>query len=149
MLAAALAGFWKLGSHGSGSPATWPDPLRAPEARALLRSECRLAEREGRPLLVEFSAPWCEHCQAVKQTLAKSDVSDLLSRFHGVVFNIGNDDELDDLRRELEARAIPAWIVVHPDRCDAEPRRWKRLGNTYPRGDESVLEAFLKPLAGG
>jgi hypothetical protein len=73
----------------------------------------------------------------------------LLSEFRSVVLNIGNDDELDDLRRELEARAIPAWVVVRPERCDAEPRRWERLANTYPRGDERLLRAFLEPLGGG
>lgn len=82
----------------------------------------------------------------MKQTIRKTGLSDLLSGFRNLVLNIGNDDELDDLRRELEARAIPAWVVIEPSQCDAEPKRWKRVANTYPRGDEERLREFLERL---
>jgi thiol-disulfide isomerase/thioredoxin len=146
---AALVGAWALFEGKSGPPLAWPDPLKDPQVRALLRSECELAGREGRPLLVEFSAPWCEHCQAVKQALQSAELRRSLEGFRTVVLNIGNDDELDAVRRELEARAIPAWVVVRPGRCNAEPKEWKRLGNTYPKGEVGGLREFLEAFRGG
>lgn len=126
----------------------WPEPLDAERSRALLAHQCRAAADEERLLLVEFSAPWCEHCRAVKQAVKDEHVMAKLAALRPLVLNIGDDDALDALRLELEARAIPAWVVVEPSACDEPPARWPRIGQTYPRGDVDQLLEFLNELPG-
>lgn len=126
----------------------WPEPLGDERSRALIAHQCRAAAKEGRLLLVEFSAPWCEHCRAVKQAVQDVRVMEKLEALRPLVLNIGDDNALDSLRLELEARAIPAWVVVKPSRCDEPPARWPRVAQTYPRGDALQLLEFLAKLRG-
>jgi len=124
----------------------WPPPLNASQARSQLRSQCRAALADNRLLLVEFSAPWCEHCQAVKQAASDARVKAELDAVRPLVLNVGDDDELNELRLELGARAIPAWVVLRPENCELAPAQWARIDLTYPRGDPRKLALFLAEL---
>ena len=125
---------------------SWPPPLTDAQARAQLTSQCRAAAADRRLLLIEFSAPWCEHCKAVKEAVKDARVTPLLSAIRPLVLNVGEDEELNTLRLELGARAIPAWVVVEPKRCEQSPASYPRVQQTYPRGEPTELVSFLSKL---
>ncbi len=131
---------WKPGRHAFVGD--WPRALGDVAARAELRRACERARNAERLLLVEFSAPWCEQCQKVKSAI-DADVDEALSRVEPVVMNIGDGRDLDAVRLELGARAIPYWTLVEPNECETPPREWKRVASMNPRPDPEELSSWL------
>lgn len=70
----------------------------------------------------------------------------LLAAVRPLVLNVGEDEELNALRLELGARAIPAWVVVEPTRCEEPPAKYPRVRQTYPKGEPAELVSFLSGL---
>lgn len=120
----------------------WPEPLSADRVEARLRERCRQAG--GAPLLVEFSAPWCDNCGAVKSSLRDPELHAQLEAVESVSFNIGEGRELDGLRRELGARAIPYWTIVRAPDCSAPLSEWTRVAERHPTGDARASSAWLE-----
>lgn len=112
-----------------------------------LRRGCARAGDEQRKLLVEFSAPWCKQCRALNERLEASDVSKALGEFEFLVLNVGGGHELDDLRRSLDARAIPSWTVLETRACDRPPAEWVRVARTYPTKEPRPLAEWLRGAA--
>jgi hypothetical protein len=110
---------------------------------AELRDACNSASGQERLLLIEFSAPWCDVCREVKQRVRDPRVERELSRFDVVVVNIGEGHELDPLRRQLGARAIPYWTVVRPNACGSALDAWPRIASSHPTADAASLAAWL------
>lgn len=144
-IAVGLLGVWAR-KPGATKLTNWPPPLTDAQARAQLMGQCEAAKDTHRLLLIEFSAPWCEHCQGVKKAVTDTRVVPLLEQVRPLVLNVGDDAELNTLRLELGARAIPAWVVVQPKDCSTSPATWSRVKQTYPRGNPKELVAFLSSL---
>lgn len=121
----------------------WPPVQSAAATEARLRQACTEAAGNGRLLLIEFSAPWCDVCRDVKVEAGAARVEQELSRFDSVVVNVGEDRELDGLRRQLGARAIPYWTVIRTEHCAAELGAWPRIASQHPKADAEALAMWL------
>lgn len=73
------------------------------------------AREQGRKLLLEFVAPWCEDCQE----MAKLDETPLVAqtlreRFERVRINVGKWDRHEALRKSFEVHALATYVVIDP-----------------------------------
>jgi thiol:disulfide interchange protein DsbD len=110
---ASVAMVWLLGAEpqvqsGSCAPIQWQRDLAA--ARAV-------AQRERRPMLIDFGATWCRACEELAhQTLPSPQVACALSELHYVSVklyeNEQGDDRFETLQREWNVRSLPAVIVL-------------------------------------
>ena len=91
----------------SATPATaghWSHDFESAEARA---------RREGRPLIVHFSATWCGPCRRMEaETLHRPGVGELLDSSVGVMVDI---DARADLKSRFNVKMMPTDVVVAPN----------------------------------
>lgn len=82
-------------------------PLDAPVyfSEALAR-----AKAAGKPLLIDFWAPWCGPCLKLKrETLESADLAGLLARFEVIAINL---DQAPSLGRFYRVSSIPYVLFV-------------------------------------
>jgi thiol:disulfide interchange protein len=73
------------------------------------------AAKNGRRLMLEFVAPWCEDCREMARLDETPAVAELLrTRFERVRINVGKWDRHEALRRTHEVRALATYIVMDP-----------------------------------
>lgn len=93
------------------------------------------AQKAGKPILVEVSAPWCPICKSQKAVLAKlgTDV-----RFKELqIFDVDFDSQKDVLR-QFNARMQSTLIVFK-----GATETGRSVGETQPEWIESLLEKAL------
>ena len=93
------------------------------------------AQKAGKPILVEVSAPWCPICKSQKAALAKlgTDV-----RFKELqIFDVDFDSQKDVLRR-FDARMQSTLIVFK-----GATETGRSVGETQPEWIEGLLEKAL------
>jgi thiol:disulfide interchange protein len=81
-----------------------------------LRDAKTCAKANGRRLLLEFVAPWCEDCQEMAR-LDETEVvkKTLRERFERVRINVGKWDRHEALRKNYDVHALATYIVIDPE----------------------------------
>ncbi len=93
------------------------------------------AQGEGRPILVQISAPWCPICKTQKPILATLAAE---PRFKDLaVFTIDFDSQRDLVRR-FEAR-MQSTLIVYKGKAEVG----RSVGETQPEWIEQLLEKAL------
>lgn len=136
-----------LGCGGGSSEAPRPAegeaaaPKEAPhwvkrsddELAAVFKESCEASVADGKPVLVEFSAPWCLDCRALQLLEKNQAMATEYANFHRVRVDVGRFDRHKALLDHFEVRAIANWLILRPDDCRLEVTRW-------PKGNQRVVE---------
>lgn len=103
--------------------------LTAEQLRDETALRCRLAKKLGQPVLLEFSAPWCEDCLRLQEMKKAPALSNALSSLQAVTVNVGDFDRHAKLIEAFGVKAIARWELLKPTDCDSPPWKWGRLGS--------------------
>jgi thioredoxin 1 len=110
-------------------------PAAAGETRPFSDSAFEAAQKSGKPILVEVSAPWCPICKTQKPILAKLS-SD--ARFKDLqIFDIDFDSQKDLLKR-LNVR-MQSTLIAYKGATEVG----RSVGETQPEWIEGLLEKAL------
>ena len=110
-------------------------PSAAGETRPFSDSAFEAAQKSGKPILVEVSAPWCPICKTQKPILAKLS-SD--ARFKDLqIFDIDFDSQKDLLKR-LNVR-MQSTLIAYKGATEVG----RSVGETQPEWIEGLLEKAL------
>ncbi|MCJ2112072.1 thioredoxin family protein [Methylobacterium sp. E-025] len=93
------------------------------------------AQKAGKPILVEVSAPWCPICKTQKPILAKLSAD---PRFKDLqIFDIDFDSQ-KDLLRKLDVR-MQSTLIAYKGAVEAG----RSVGETQPEWIEGLVEKTL------
>jgi thioredoxin 1 len=107
----------------------------AGETRPFSDSAFEAAQKSGKPILVEVSAPWCPICKTQKPILAKLASE---PRFKDLqIFDIDFDSQKDLLRR-LNVR-MQSTLIAYKGATEVG----RSVGETQPEWIEGLLEKAL------
>lgn len=107
----------------------------AGETRPFSEPAFEAAQKSGKPILIEVSAPWCPICKAQKSILAKLS-SD--PRFKDLeIFDIDFDSQKDLLKR-LNVR-MQSTLIAYKGATEVG----RSVGETQPEWIEGLLEKAL------
>ncbi len=94
-----------------------------------LLAACEEGHRRGRPLLIEFSAPWCGDCRALSILKEEAVLAEELSKIAYFPINIGRFDRHEQILDDFAIRAIANWQIVATTDCSGSPKDWKRIAH--------------------
>lgn len=110
-------------------------PARAGESVPYSPEAFAAAQKAGRPILMEVSAPWCPICKTQKPILAKLAAD---PRFKNLqIFDVDFDSQKDVLRR-FDARMQSTLIAFK-----GETETGRSVGETQPEWIEGLVEKTL------
>jgi hypothetical protein len=119
-------------------PAEYSTPLLdEPELARAIRASCHAALASKRPMLLEFSAPWCDDCRVLERLKREPALASELARWQLLPINIGDGNAHPGLMRAFQVRAIAKLVVVIPSDCAAPI-------DTWPRGATRTLDGLRK-----
>ncbi|MEZ0095872.1 thioredoxin family protein [Streptacidiphilus sp. EB129] len=104
----------------SVKPASVPDGYDPnQDAPAAVTAALAAARADGRPVLLDFGAGWCEDCTALSALVASPGIQLILSRnYHLVTVDVGQYDHNTELAARyvrLASSGIPALALLGPD----------------------------------
>lgn len=98
---------------GKGAQVAPAMPSELPKGFALLDEAMGQAQRERKPIVLDFTAEWCSPCQRMDNTtFADAQVKELLQR---CVFVKVDTDQHPELARRLGVAGLPDIRFVTPD----------------------------------
>jgi thioredoxin 1 len=110
-------------------------PVAAGETRPFSDPAFEAAQKSGKPILVEVSAPWCPICKTQKPILAKLASE---PRFKDLqIFDIDFDSQKELLRR-LNVR-MQSTLIAYKGATEVG----RSVGETQPEWIEGLLEKAL------
>lgn len=92
-----------------------------------LKGTCARAVSAGKPLLLNFSAPWCGDCRQVRRLEAQPALASELARWEKVVVDVGRLDRHPALLSHYKVSAIAKWVALKPDNCADPVTDWPVL----------------------
>lgn len=117
------------------APLALAAPARAGETLPYSPEAFAAAQKAGRPILVEVSAPWCPICKTQKPILARLAAD---PRFKDLqIFDVDFDSQKDVLRR-FDARMQSTLIAFK-----GETETGRSVGETQPEWIEGLVEKTL------
>lgn len=109
----------------------WDETTEGEVLDAISEAKACAAE-QGRRLLLEFVAPWCDDCQEMAKLDETPAVAETLrKRYERVRVNVGKWDRHEALRESFGVRALATYIVI-------DPKTSKQLAKT-------TVEPITKP----
>jgi len=117
------------------APLALAGPVRAAESVPFTPEAFAAAQKAGKPILVEVSAPWCPICKTQKPILARLAAEPRFKELQ--IFDIDFDSQKDLLRR-LNVRTQSTLIAFK-----GETETGRSVGETQPEWIEGLLEKTL------
>ena len=116
-----------------------PQPVAAPpphwEKRtdlaldAVLTKTCEASIADKKPILLEFSAPWCADCKKLEHMEKQEDLMGEYANWHRVRVDVGRFDRHEALREAFGVYAIAHWTAMKPISCKEKAPSWPRLNS--------------------
>ncbi len=151
VLAAALLG---TPAHAAGD-GHWIERSDA-ELSAALTAACTASLADKKPVLLEFSAPWCQDCVLLHRMAGDAPVSTELAQWHHVTAHVGRFDRHIPLLHAFGGDRIAWWVALAPTDCSTDPATWPvtRKGSLEPTSDATLrspaaVAAWLKSARSG
>ena len=99
------------------------------ELAAELSGLCTASIADERPILLEFSAPWCIDCRTLKQLAHREPLRAELTKWHHISVDVGRFERHRPLLKAFEVKGIAHLVALAPDDCSKGMLDWPRLAN--------------------